>query len=117
MRTLRCLIIVMVALLPLPGCEYLFSCGCDYEMKKIRRKYGYPDRKSTYKSNKGFRAESWSYDPRYGKRRKYTFEWDEYDLCDCEVIEETYYAGKPAAKPQVRRWKSAEGARDCGSCP
>ena len=37
MRILHCLVLVLVALLPLPDCENIFSCGDDYEIKKIRR--------------------------------------------------------------------------------
>ena len=119
MRTLRYLLIVLVALLPLPGCEYLLSCGCEYEMKKIGRKYGKPDRKSTIKSSAGYRAENWGYNTRWGTSRKYTFEWDRYDPCYCEVIETTYYARKLAVEVQERRWSSAagEGEGDCVLCP
>ena len=116
MRTTRYFLIVLAVLSLFAGCEY-FHCGCDYEMNKIRRKYGRPERKSTIKSSAGFRAESWSYNPNYGTTRKYTFEWDRYDQCACEVIETTYYAKKPVVQVEERRWNSADGQGDCVLCP
>ncbi len=80
MRLLHCLILVLVALLPLPGCEYIFSCGGDYEMKKIRR---------------------------IGRVRPMRLRGNRRDVL----------ASKPAAKPQVRRWKSAAAESDCAFCP
>ena len=85
MRIARYFAIAFVLALPLSSCE-LFDCGCAYEMKEIRHRYGHPDQQSTFKSSRGYRAENWRYEPTGGKWRSYTFEWQEYEACECEVI-------------------------------
>ena len=116
MRTTRYFAIAFALVLPLSSCE-LFDCGCAYEMKEIRRRYGYPYQQSTFKSSRGYRAENWRYEPTGGKWRSYTFEWQEYKTCECEVIEETYYVREHAGKPVVRRWRSQASGGDCATCP
>lgn len=68
MRTTRYFAIAFFLALPLSSYE-LFDCGCAYEMKEIRRRYGYPYQQSTFKSSRGYRAENWRYEPTGGKRR------------------------------------------------
>ncbi|MDP6702384.1 MAG: hypothetical protein QGH25_22200 [Candidatus Latescibacteria bacterium] len=116
MRIARYFAIAFVLALPLSSCE-LFDCGCAYEMKEIRHRYGHPDQQSTFKSSRGYRAENWRYEPTGGKWRSYTFEWQEYEACDCEVIEETYYARDHAGKPVVRRWRARARGGHCATCP
>ena len=69
MRIARYFAIAFVLALPLSSCE-LFDCGCAYEMKEIRHRYGHPDQQSTFKSSRGYRAENWRYEPTGGKWRQ-----------------------------------------------
>ena len=116
MRIARYFAIAFVLALSLLSCD-LFGCGCAYEMKEIRHRYGHSDQQSTFKSSRGYRAENWRYEPAGGKWRSYTFEWQEYEACECEVIEETYYARDHAGMPVVRRWRARAGGGHCATCP
>lgn len=104
--------LLLFAWIALSGCYYY--CGCDYEMQQVRRKYGWPDHRTTTKSSSGQRAEHWSYESRWGPRRSFTFEWSRYGGCHCEVIRRTYSSKE--AVPEVERWQSS-GKKECALCP
>ena len=111
MRTVFSMLLLLL-IFTLVAC---YDCGCDSEMRKVRRKQGWPDRKVTSKTSSGHRIVKWNYDNRWGVRRSYTFEWDHYGGCHCEVTKTTYVGKKTA--PEVERWQSDGKGGECALCP